>query len=72
MIGGIVSELSPRQREVLEMFAAGYSTSETATRLGMAYRTVHSHQRDIMHKLGSRTTRRLRLVHLAKKKGWID
>lgn len=47
-----LSSLSDREREVLKMIADGYETSEIATRLQMAEKTVASHREHIMKKMG--------------------
>lgn len=44
--------LSPREREVLQLICEGLSTKETATRLGLSPKTVETHRRQIMEKLG--------------------
>jgi len=43
--------LSPREREVLQLVAAGKSTKQTAQDLGISVRTVETHRRHIMEKL---------------------
>jgi two-component system capsular synthesis response regulator RcsB len=45
-------DLSPRQTEVLRMFARGHSISEIAQHLGRDVRTVSRQKRDAMAKLG--------------------
>jgi len=44
--------LSPREREVLQLIGAGLSTKEIAARLGLSGKTVETHRRQIMEKLG--------------------
>lgn len=44
--------LSPREREVLELFAGGADQAEIADELGIAKDTVRSHLSNIMAKLG--------------------
>jgi DNA-binding NarL/FixJ family response regulator len=46
-----LTSLSDREREVLKMIADGYETSEIATRLQMAEKTVASHREHIMKKM---------------------
>ena len=47
--------LGRREREVLHLVAAGYTSSEAAARLCVSERTVESHRARIMRKLGLRT-----------------
>lgn len=44
--------LSPREREVLQLIAEGASTKEVAARLHLSVKTVETHRRQIMDKLG--------------------
>lgn len=48
---GDFGALSPREREVLQLVAAGKSTKQTAQDLGISVRTVETHRRHIMEKL---------------------
>lgn len=45
------NHLGPRERQVLQLVAEGYSSSEIATRLHIAPSTVEVHRRNIMRKL---------------------
>lgn len=49
------AELSPREREVLDLLAQGFLYKEIADRLGVSYETVHTHIRRIYEKLQVRT-----------------
>jgi DNA-binding NarL/FixJ family response regulator len=49
--GGPASELSTREREVLQLIGEGYSTKEIAARLHLSVKTVETHRRQIMTKL---------------------
>ena len=49
-------ELTPRQREVLQLVAEGHSTKEISGILHVSPRTVEFHKYRIMEKLGLRTT----------------
>ncbi len=49
------AELSPREREVLDLLAQGFLYKEIAERLGVSYETVHTHIRRIYEKLQVRT-----------------
>jgi DNA-binding NarL/FixJ family response regulator len=44
--------LTPREREVLQLLAEGRSTKQIASDLGVSVKTVESHRRQIMVKLG--------------------
>ncbi len=45
------SELTPRQREILQMIAEGHSTKEIAHRLELSVKTVETHRAAIMKRL---------------------
>jgi PAS domain S-box-containing protein len=47
--------LSPREREVVRLVAAGSSGPEIADELGIAHETVRSHVRNAMDKVGARS-----------------
>jgi DNA-binding NarL/FixJ family response regulator len=49
--GGLTSDLSSREREVMELLAGGCSTAEIGRRLFIAKSTVRSHIAAIVHKL---------------------
>ena len=44
--------LSPREREVLQLIAEGHPTKEIASRLHLSVKTIETHRRQIMDKLG--------------------
>lgn len=46
--------LGPREREIVQLLAEGCSSSQIAERLHISTRTVESHRRNIMKKLGLR------------------
>lgn len=46
--------LTPREREVLQLTAEGYSQPQIATRLHISPRTVEMHRKNLMRKLGFR------------------
>ncbi len=52
-------QLTPRQREVLQLVAEGKSLKEIATALNLSTKTVEYHKRSIMDELGLRTTAEL-------------
>lgn len=61
--------LSSREREVLSLLAAGYSTEEAAAQLILSPLTVRTHVRNAMDKLGARS--RTHAVALALRDGEI-
>jgi DNA-binding NarL/FixJ family response regulator len=63
------SELSPRQREVLQLLAEGHTMKEIARILKITARTVAFHKYSIMEELGVRSS--AELVHYAIKKGVV-
>jgi DNA-binding NarL/FixJ family response regulator len=48
---GAFSVLTPREREVLQLMAEGYSTKQIARRLYISPKTVEAHRLKVMHKL---------------------
>lgn len=50
------SQLTPREREVLNFVGNGFSNKETGRRLGISPRTVEVHRARIIEKLGARNT----------------
>ncbi len=44
-------QLTPRQREVLQLIAEGYTTREIAHALGVSVKTVETHRRQLMDRL---------------------
>lgn len=49
------AELTPRQREVLQLVAEGKSTKEISTALNISIKTVEFHRNNLMDELGVRT-----------------
>jgi DNA-binding NarL/FixJ family response regulator len=64
------NELSPRQREVLQLLAEGHTMKEIARILKITARTVAFHKYSIMEELGVRSS--AELVHYAIKKGVVQ
>jgi DNA-binding NarL/FixJ family response regulator len=47
-----VQELTPRQREILQLIAEGHSTKDMAQRLSLSVKTIETHRMEIMNRLG--------------------
>jgi DNA-binding NarL/FixJ family response regulator len=54
-IGPDLKILSAREREVLQLVSEGKSSSQIATTLHLSDRTIETHRRRIMNKLGMRS-----------------
>jgi DNA-binding NarL/FixJ family response regulator len=63
MFGG---ELTPRQREVLQLVAEGKSTKEISALLKISTKTVEFHRNSLMNELGVRTTAELTRYALSR------
>jgi DNA-binding CsgD family transcriptional regulator len=61
--------LTPRQHEVLELLAHGYSTARIAAELSIADETARNHIRLLLSELGVHT--RLEAVVVAFRNGWL-
>jgi len=48
----VSSVLTPREREVLQLLAEGWSTKQIASHLHVSFKTIETHRRQIMDKLG--------------------
>jgi NarL family two-component system response regulator LiaR len=64
------SSLTPREREVLELIAAGRSNKRIAVELGIAEKTVKTHVGHLMAKLG--VSDRTQAALLAVRRGLVD
>jgi len=51
--------ITPRQREVVELIAAGYSNDEVGVRLGISPKTAKAHCDVLRQKLGVRRRRQI-------------
>jgi DNA-binding NarL/FixJ family response regulator len=49
---GPLQQLTPRQREILQLIAEGHTTKDIAQRLNLGVRTVETHRADLMARLG--------------------
>jgi len=50
--GTTLERLTPRQREILQLIAEGYTTKAIAQRLGLGVKTVETHRTQMMERLG--------------------
>jgi two-component system, NarL family, response regulator NreC len=55
----IISDLTPREKEVLELVAQGFSTKQVADKLGIGTRTVESHRVNMLKKMKVNNTAEL-------------
>ncbi|MEI9971633.1 MAG: response regulator transcription factor [Ignavibacteriota bacterium] len=62
-------DLTPRERDVLELLANGHSNQEISDRLKIAHQTVKNHVKGILRKLGAND--RTHAVALAVKRGYV-
>lgn len=67
--GPAASDLTGRQTDVLRGLAAGLTSKEIASRLGLSVRTVDMHVARLMQRLDCRT--RSEAVRVATRRGWI-
>lgn len=68
--GSPIERLTPREREVVNLIARGYSYRETANRLSISVKTLESHMGHIFEKLS--VASRHELAALAYKEGYVD
>jgi DNA-binding NarL/FixJ family response regulator len=66
----LISDLTPRERDVLRLMARGLDNHEISDELGIGYGTVRGHVRGVLEKLGSHT--RLHAVAAARKAGLLE
>jgi DNA-binding CsgD family transcriptional regulator len=45
------TQLTPREREIVQLLSEGYSTQQIADRLHVSAKTVATHRENILHKL---------------------
>ena len=65
----LVSELSPRERDVLEAGADGSTIADIAGRLHLSEGTVRNYLSSAINKVGARN--RIEAVHTARAQGWL-
>ncbi len=68
-IADLLGSLTPREIEVLELLAAGSSTHEIASSLGISATTVQSHVKNLLAKLGVHS--KVEAVRLAWRSGAV-
>jgi DNA-binding CsgD family transcriptional regulator len=61
----LACQLTPRERDIVQLTLAGYPTSSIAERLGLAVGSVKNHRTRIFRKLDITTERELFLIHRA-------
>ena len=66
---GAYESLTPREAQVLQLVARGYTNSQAASELGLSIRTVEGYRSNLMGKLGLRT--RAELVEWAIAQGLL-
>ncbi|HEY7821714.1 MAG TPA: response regulator transcription factor [Acidimicrobiia bacterium] len=69
-VGSTIERLTPREREVVNLIARGYSYRETANRLSISVKTLESHMGNIFEKLS--VASRHELAALAYEKGYVE
>ena len=65
-----IERLTPREREVVNLIARGYSYRETANRLSISVKTLESHMGNIFEKLS--VASRHELAALAYEEGYVE
>jgi DNA-binding NarL/FixJ family response regulator len=68
--GGGRPPVTPRQRQIVQMFADGHSTEDAAKRLGLSAETVRTHAKATLPRLGARD--RAHAVAIALRSSLID
>jgi DNA-binding NarL/FixJ family response regulator len=63
-------DLSEREMEVARLVAEGYTNKEIAARLDVSVKTVETHKKNAMGKLGFRT--RADVIRYALRQGWLN
>ncbi|MEJ2158916.1 MAG: helix-turn-helix transcriptional regulator [Chromatiales bacterium] len=69
-VGSPLDQLTPRQREILQLVAEGMSTREIASLLNVSIKTVESHRAQLMERVEIRDVPGL--VRLAIREGLIS
>lgn len=58
----LINDLSPREREVLQLLMQGCDTAEVAEELNISRHTVNTHRRSILYRTGFKNTQKLVLT----------
>jgi DNA-binding CsgD family transcriptional regulator len=58
----LINDLSPREREVLQVLMQGCDTAEVAEELNISRHTVNTHRRSILYRTGFKNTQKLVLT----------
>ena len=69
-VSSTIERLTPREREVVNLIARGYSYRETANRLSISVKTLESHMGNIFEKLS--VASRHELAALAYQEGYVE
>jgi len=69
-MGDLPNPLSPREMEVLNLLADGFTRAKIAEEWGVSVGTVHNHLRLVHAKLGVRSTSQGLAV--AFRQGWLE
>src|SRR5690606_19857795 len=64
--GRTFAQLTPREREVLDLITSGRSNKEAGKLLGISPRTVEVHRARVMEKIGARNTADLMRIVLSR------
>ncbi|HAA14713.1 MAG TPA: hypothetical protein DCE41_24705, partial [Cytophagales bacterium] len=62
-------QLSKRELEIIAALAEGTNSEQIAEKLFISKNTVRTHRRNIMQKVGVKTS--AELIHIAMERGWI-
>lgn len=46
--------ITPKEKEVLQLLAAGFSSKQIADKLSISFHTVESHRKNLRHKFNAR------------------
>ena len=63
-------ELTPREKEIVALIAAGASSKEVAKKLFLSVSTIETHRANLMRKMGARNV--AQLVHYALQHGLVN
>jgi two-component system CheB/CheR fusion protein len=67
-----LADLTPRQRQIMELVLAGHPSKNIAADLGISQRTVENHRASIMKKTGSKSLPALARLALAAASNGVD